>query len=132
MKSIKTIKKQAIKAVQLSFKSGKLDETIAKKFVKSFKTLSLPQAIQSLNLYKKGLNREILKKTLIVESVIPLSNKDMVKIKSVVLNKFSILETKNVLNKSLLGGLRITVGDVLIDDSIVGRIKQVKGAITGQ
>lgn len=131
MKINKQLKKDIGLAIKVSLDKGKVLPSKTAKFIKLFKGLPLPQAIQSLTLYKKGLSREIMAKTLIVESVIPLSGEDLGKIKKGASKNFSVLETKNILNKSLLGGLRIKIGDVLIDDSISGRIGQVKETIAG-
>lgn len=129
MKINKQFKKEIELAVKASFIKGKLLALKATKFTKLFKALPQTKAIQALSLYNKGLKRELQKKTLTVESVFPLSGNDLSKIKKAVSKNFEVLETKNVLNKSLFGGLKVYIGDVSIDDSLSYKIEQVAGVI---
>lgn len=129
MKSIKLLKKQAIKGAQLSFKSGKLDETIAKKFIKSFKTLPLNESILSLNYYLKALRSEIGKTTLTIESVIKIPKSEIKGLEGAFSKQYKILETREELNPSLLGGIKVRIGDIIFDDSLKARINQVKEAL---
>lgn len=126
MKSIKTIKKQAIKAVQLSFKKGKLDESIAKKFINSFRRLSFGESILTLNQYMKTLRSELNKTTLTVESVITIPKAEIKELENVLGRQYKILETREELNPSLLGGIKVRIGDVIFDNSLKSKISQVK------
>lgn len=129
MKSIKTIKKQAIKAAQLSFKGGKLDEVVVRKFIKAFKGLPLGESILTLNQYMKALRSGVNKTTLTVESVVSIPKADIKELSSVLGKQYQILETREELNPSLLGGVKVRIGDVIFDNSIKARISQVKEAL---
>lgn len=126
MKSIKTIKKQAIKAAQLSFKNGKLDENVAKKFVRAFKGLPLGESILTLNQYMKALRSELNKTTLTVESVVSIPKSDIKELENVLGRQYKILETREELNPSLLGGIKVRIGDIIYDNSLKSRVGQIK------
>ena len=129
MKSIKSIKKQAVKAAELSFKSGKLDEAVAKKFVKSFKALPLSEAVISLNYFLQALRRELGKTTLTIESVVKVPKSEIQSLETGFKRQFQILQTNEGLNPSLLGGIKVRIGDVIFNDSLKSRINQVKEAL---
>ena len=126
MKSIKLLKKQAIKAAQLSFKSGKLDETVARKVIKSFKTLPINESVISLNYFLKALRSEIGKTTLTIESVIKIPKSEIQSLETGFKRQFQILQTREELNSRLYGGIKVRIGDVIFDDSLKSRINQVK------
>lgn len=129
MKSIKSLKKQAIKAAEMSFKSGKLDEAIAKKFVKSFKVLPLNESIMSLTYFLQAVRREIGKTTLTIESVVRVPKSEIQSLETGFKRQFQILQTNEELNPSLLGGIKVRIGDVIFDDSIKSKIGQIKEAL---
>lgn len=130
MKSIKTLKKQAIKAAQLSFKKGVLDEAIARKFVKSFKALPLNEAIISLNYYLQAVRRETAKTVLTVDSVIKIPRSELESIETAFKKEYQILETREEVDSSLLGGIKVRIGDVIFDNSLKSRVRQIKEALT--
>lgn len=125
MKSIKLIKKQAIKAAQLSFKNGKLDEAAAKKFVKAFRSLPLSEAVLTLNHYLRALRTEINKTTLTIESAIQLSSSTVKEIENS-FKSYRVQNTITTLTPSILGGVKVRIGDVIFDNSLKARINQVK------
>ena len=129
MKSIKLIKKQAIKAAQLSFKEGKLDDAVAHKFIKVFKGLPLSESILTLNQYMKALRSEINKTTLTVESVVSIPKADVKELENVLGKQYKVLQVKEELNPSILGGIKVRIGDVIFDNSIKSKINQVKDAL---
>lgn len=131
MKSIKLIKKQAIKAAQLSFKGGKLDEVAARKFVKVFKALPLGESILTLNQYLRALRSEINKTTLTVESVVAIPKSQIKELENSLGRQYKVLETREELNPSLLGGVKVRIGDVIFDNSLKARVNQVKEALLG-
>jgi len=129
MKSIKSLKKQAIKAAELSFKSGKLDEVVAKKFIKSFKALPLNESVMSLTYFLQAVRREIGKTTLTIESIVKIPKSEIQSLETGFKRQFQILETREELNSSLLGGIKVRIGDIIFDDSLKSRIGQVKEAL---
>lgn len=129
MKSIKSLKKQAVKAAGLSFKFGKLDDSVAKKFVKSFKALSLGQAIPSLTYYLRALNLEISKTTLTVMSATKITSGQQNSIENTLKKDFKILETQYEISPVLLGGIKVKIGDIIFDNSLKVKLHQVSEAI---
>lgn len=130
MKSIKTLRKQAIKAAQLSFKSGELDEGTSKKFVKAFKALPLNEAVVMLNSYLAAVKREIGKTTLTITSASKLSG-SQVKDVAGAFRSYKVLATTEELSPSILGGIKVRIGDVIFDNSVRSKINQVKEALVG-
>lgn len=127
--TIKKIKKQAEKAAVLSFAKNKLNESIAKKFLKEFSNLAVNEAILSLNFYLKGLKRHLSKNLLIIESTTKLSEAEQKSIREIFKKDFAIEETETKLSPSLLGGFKVRIADTVFDLSIKERIQQVKAAI---
>jgi len=131
MKSIKIIKKNAIKAAQLSFKQGVLDETVARKFIKAFKGLPLNESILTLNHFVRALKTELNKTTLTIESAVSISESGIKELENVLGRQYKIIDTHVDLNPSILGGIKVRIGDVIFDNSIKARIYQVKEALAG-
>lgn len=129
MKSLKNLRKQAIKASGLSFKFGKLDENVAKKFIKSFKSLPLGEAIPSITCYLRALKMEINKTTLIVMSASKITTSQQNSIENALKKEFKILETKSEINPSILGGVKVKIGDIIFDNSLKAKLNQVVQAI---
>jgi len=128
MKSIKTLKKQAIKAAQLSFKLGNLDEGVAKKFISAFKALPMNEAVVMLNSYLSAVKRAISKTTLTITSASKLSG-PQVKDVTGAFKSYKVLQTSEELSPSLLGGIKVRIGDVIFDNSVRSKINQIKEAL---
>lgn len=110
-------------------KSGSVNNKKAMSFVSTLKKLPHSQAILSLMEYSKGIQREINKTTLTVESPIKLSSSLQKTIAKSLSSDHQISKTLFVLNPSLLGGVKIKIGDTLIDDSLKERSNQLKERI---
>jgi len=79
---------------------------------------------QKLNLEIAGLNE------LIVESAIPLTAIQEKELKLALEHKYEkTLFIKNIVNRELIGGVRIFLGDITIDSSILGKIERLKRKI---
>jgi hypothetical protein len=130
MKSIKLLKKQAIKAAQLSFKSGRIDEQVARKFIKSFKTLPFGESILSLNYFSRALRAELNKTTLTIESVIKIPKSEIKALENAFGRQYKILETKEELSPSLLGGVKVKIGDIIFDNSLKAKVAQIGEVLT--
>lgn len=131
----KQLHKIVDKCVEASIKDGKISDASIKRCIKMLKQLPRAEAIVSLQLYKKGLQRALDQSTLTIESVVRLPAAMTKKISAVVNCQLKItqtvaLRTKTILNPSLLGGLRLKIGDVVIDDSVSNRIEQLKERIS--
>ncbi len=125
----KEIRKIVELAVKASVKDSKIITTEVARMIKVFKKLSPAEAIMALTEYKKSLDQIQKKHTLLVESGVEISGPEMKQIEKSLTPTFHILSSTFQLNPSLLGGLRITIGDVVLDDSIKNRIMEVKEVI---
>lgn len=125
----KKLQTEINKLVEQSFNRAKADEKFITKVTASLKKLNTAESVIALTLYLKGLKRKIAENTLIVESAIKLSNTELKSVEKMV--KREVYRAEQVLNPSLLGGLRIKIGDEFLDFSLKSRIHQVTQRIKG-
>ena len=130
MKKSKLLKKNITKLVEFSFKDGRLVESQVTKAIKALKALPKYEAIPSLLEYLKGLKRVERQYTMIVETSIPLPPATVSKMKRIIEKKKKITKMVVNINPQILGGFRLKIGDEVYDESILGKINQVKEAIT--
>lgn len=131
MKSIKRLKKIVHQYLKESFKHDRLDQKRVLNFVKAFKKLSKAQAIYCLTEYLKGLKSIIDKHTLYIESVTPLSKLEVSQVKKFITKDHQAAVVKIATAFSLLGGLRIKIGDTILDSSISTKIEKIGEMIHG-
>ena len=122
-KRLQTLVQRALKAC---FKKNKVDQVLVRKFASSFGKLSLGESIYALTLFKRGLGRLIDEQTLLIEAPVQLSRSDIKKIVKKFNSTFYILNSKFLLNPSLLGGLKLKIGDQVFDDTLKNRIDELK------
>lgn len=116
-------------AVEQSFEKDKLSIKNVNLMVKSFKKLAATDAVFTLNQYLKGLKRKVLEKTLVIESATKLSSQELKNIEKTFSKTTKILAVKNKIDPSLLGGIKVKIGDIVYDNSLTRKIKQVGEAI---
>lgn len=131
MKTKKQISNIVQKAINVSFNDGKLMEKKALSIVNLFKSQLRLEAVKLLSEYLKRLKLIINATTMTVESVIPLSQKNKLDLKKNFCARFKIQNTVYKLNPSLLGGLRVKIGDHVFEDSFASRIAQIGEVIRG-
>ncbi len=131
MKTKKQIQSIIQKCIDASFDGGKLLEQRAQSFIKIFKSQPRVEAIELLTQYLKSVKRVLGSTTMIVESVIPLSSSEKVNLKKKYATGFTIQSIEYKLDPSLLGGLKVKIGDYISEDSLRSRIAQVKETIHG-
>lgn len=129
MKRSKLLQKTINTLVDVSFRDGKIVENQVIKSIKALKTLPKYEAIRALSGYLRGVKRMQRQHTLYVETVIPPSPVQLKKIKRIVEKRVKITTTKVFINPEILGGFRLRVGDEIWDQSILGKLNQVKEAI---
>ncbi len=129
MKSNKYLKKQSNKAAELSFKKGELDKSISAKFIKAFKTLPLNESIPALSFYLTAVKREIEKTTLTITSASKLNPSQLKDVKSAFAKDFKVIETQEEIAPSILGGVKVKIGDIVFDGSIREKLNQLKEAM---
>lgn len=113
-----------------SFREGKMQENQMAVAIKILK--SQPEVIQALSEYLKQIKRKQRQHTMYIETVIPLFPTQINKIKKIMEKKNKITKLITNINPSILGGFKLRVGDDVWDESILGKIHQVKGVISGR
>jgi len=120
------------KLVVNSFNSnGEIKDSKVTETIKLLKKLPNTDAISALVLYQKSLKRELNKTMLEITSPVKLSDTEVKKVTAVARKSFQVNSVKTLLDPSLLGGLRIKIGDVVFDDTVSQKIEQMKGIIHG-
>lgn len=132
MKIDKHTRKIVNKLVEESFTpSGQVLEKKVRLCIKTLKNLSLPKAIAALTFYKTGLKRNLQKSVLEIETSTLLSKVQINQITKSFKNHHTISSVHTSLNKQLVGGLKVRLGDMVFDDTVDQKIKQLKGVIYG-
>lgn len=131
MKMSKLLQKTINKLVEASFKNGSMVENKVIRSIKALKSLPRYEAIQALSEYLRGIKRREREHTMSIETVIPLSSAQIKKAKKIVEKKYKITKVLTTLNPQILGGFKLRIGDEIWDESILGKIHQVKEVIVG-
>lgn len=131
MKINKQLQKTVRQLITASFSEGKMLESQIVKSIKILKLLPKDEAILSLSEYLKGLRRTEKEHTMYIESVAPLSSAQIKKAKQIVEKKTRITKVLVNINPEILGGFKLQVGDEIWDESILGKVDQLKEAING-
>lgn len=136
MKKGKQLQKTVKHLIEASFKDGKVVESQAFRSITAIKSLPVNESIRAMSDYLKGLKRKIREHTIYIETVIPLSASQIEKVKKIVEKKslpagrqVKITKIITKINPALLGGFKLKVGDDIVDESIAGKINQVKEVI---
>lgn len=129
MKKNRHLHKVVRKLVEVSFKDGKIVEFQVSKSIKFLKSLPRSKAIFALSEYFKELKRKERQHTMYIETVIPLSHIQLYKMKKIVEKKVKITKVTTNINPQILGGFKLTVGDEVWDESVLGKINQIQEAI---
>lgn len=129
MKNRKLLLKLVQKAVEQSFEKGKFSEKKAQGFIEIFKKLNLNEAIFCLETYQKLLKQELSKSEAIVYSAAKLSSDEQNIIIKKLHTTYYLLHTTFQIDSSLLGGIKVKIGDTIFDDTVRSKIKEVKEVI---
>lgn len=126
----KQLQKTIKKLIEASFQDERLVESQVTKSIKVLKSLPRSQAIEALTEYLKQLKLKQRQHTLYLETVVPLSSAQINKIKKIVEKKIKITKIVTQINPEILGGFKLRVGDEVWDESIIGKVTQIREAIT--
>lgn len=129
MKQSKLLQKTITKLIEASFKDGRILETQVAKSIKLLKSLPKYQAIWTLQEYLKQLKSKERQHTMYIETVIPLTDWQIKKAKKIVEKRAKITKVKLLVNPQILGGFKLKVGDNIWDESILGKLNQLKEEI---
>lgn len=132
MKKSKTLHKIINKLVENSFREGRIMENKVTVAIKVLKSQPTAESIFALSEYLKGVKRIMRQNTMYIETVIPLSTAQIKKIKRIVEKRVKITKVLTQINPEILGGFKLKIGDEIWDESILAKINQVKGAISGR
>lgn len=125
MKDKKKLKKIAAKSVKLLHNHGKANKDNIEGVVKHLHTLPRAQAIYTISKFIKGLRRKSKEGTAVIESVFPLSKKQMNSIVEKLKEEFFITGVENKVNPEILGGIKVRIGDTVLDYSVNNKLSQV-------
>lgn len=129
MRNRKLLLKLVQKSVEQSFERERINKSKAKKFVETFKRQSLNEAVFCLENYLKLLKQELSKRQAVIYSASKLSADEQKQIMRQVNLKFQISNFKFTIDPSLLGGVKIKIGDAVYDNSVSAKVNKVKEAI---
>lgn len=129
MKKNKELEKLVRQLVGRSFLDDKLIEREVIKSIKVLKSLPSSQAIFAMSEYLKGIKRREREHTMYIETAIPLSPAQVKKAKEIAGKMINITKILVSINSEILGGFKLRIGDEIWDESLSGKIKQVKEAI---
>lgn len=127
MKKDKHLQKLINNLAKSCFKDAKIMESQVIKSIKILKMLPKSAAILALSQFLKEVKRRQRQHTMTIEALVPLSPTQIQKIKKIMEKKISNVIVN--INPEILGGFRIKVGDEIWDESVLGKLSQVKEAI---
>ncbi len=127
----KKLKKIVSEGFKLSFTNGTLDEVKVINVVGELRAMPQSDAIVALSAYQHAISRELARTTLQIESAQALSSNEVEQLQQKLQDEFVIERTEVKLDSSLVGGLKLKIGDYIYEDSIKSRIQQVKEVLLG-
>lgn len=116
------IKKLMNSCVLNSFTNGKLNQTKVTEYLKIFSTLPKDDQLIYLKSYRSMLTSFLASKTLILESTVELEKDQTDRLRDYINKDFEVWQIETKINPSLLGGIRIKIGDIVMDGSVKERI----------
>lgn len=126
----KSLNKIVKKLAELSFREGRIIEAQVIKSIKILRALPQYEAILALGEYLNSIKRIERQFTMIVETSIPLPSATVNKMRKIVEKKNKITKVLVNINPEILGGFKLKIGDEIYDESILGKINQVKEVIS--
>lgn len=119
------LKKIAAKSVRLTFREGKVNRMTAEEIIRVLKTLPRAQAIYAISKFLKGLRRRGGETTATIESAVPLSRRQLASIIKKLSQEHVVTEVQARVNPDILGGIKIKIGDAILDYSLQEKVAQI-------
>lgn len=119
------LKKIAAKSVRLTFREGKVNKMTAEDIIRVLKTLPRAQAIYAISKFLKGLRRRGGETTATIESAVPLSRRQLGNIIKKLSQEHVVTEVQTRVNHDILGGIKIKIGDTILDYSLQEKVAQI-------
>jgi F-type H+-transporting ATPase subunit delta len=121
-----TKKKEALKTVFQDFISERTYNVLYL-LIKNKKLGYLSDVISQAK--KEQLSKDDVAEV-VIESVIPVTPGQQEKIKTIIADKLQKnVIVRNHINNNLIGGLRLTIGDIVLDGSLTGRLDRLQQQI---
>ena len=127
MKINKETRQLAKGLLRASIVDGKLDGARVSSLLKSLIEKKPRRYIQAIEAYKRLIRLEVEKRTATIETVTDLAPDASAQIEANLKRKYGgDLATRFVVNKELLGGMRIRVGSDVWDSSVRNRLHRLQ------
>ena len=132
MKLDKRLKKTLDKHLNECFKNGQVNQSKIKQTVKYFQGLpSKSLAIFLMEYYLDGIKLRLNQGSLQIQSAVELSQTQIKQIEELIKSKAFVYNTKVTINSNLLGGMRVQIGDKVMENTIEKQIEQIGQLIHG-
>lgn len=128
---MKVSNKLAKTLFKYSLVDNRVDEKKVSTVMEVVGKLTREQQLSLLKTYRKMLTRNINQNTALVETSVLLTENSRNDLEKVINDQFKKeLTFEYTLNTNILGGLKVTVGDDLIDASLISNFEKLKQVIT--
>lgn len=126
MKINKQLNKMIDNLLKTTFEDdGRLNQALVEGHVNTLKSLPIPDSVFALGEYLRRVKYELARTTLEIEAAVPLTPAQVKCITEAIKADHYVSAVKTIINTSILGGLRVKIGDVVYDDSVARRILQL-------
>lgn len=122
----KRLKKIANTLVRESASGNGVDHIVVRRCIGFMLSLPYPQSLLLMIAYKKQLARVIAQKTLIIETAGSLDQSTKSRLIKFIRDLRPVQQTELLKNPTLLGGLKLTIGDTVYDASLLSKIGKLK------
>ena len=124
------VKNLAKRLVEVSKTDGLVDETKVKEILDHLRSSKRANLRQILTAYLFYMKREVQNSEILVEHAGPVSAETLENLRSTYSDQYGRpLRLRSVENSKLIAGMRIQVGDDLIDGSIAARLKALENTL---
>lgn len=117
--------------VESCFDHDQIDQNKSKLILNQLKKLPDNQSIAALSFFIKKLRSRLEKNTLIIESPTKLSNSEIRHIVAEIAKNHTVYQIQTQINPSLLTGIRVKIGDTVLEDNFYSRTQQLTNIING-
>lgn len=119
------------KLVEECFDNNHLNQAKSRLVVSNLKKLPNNQAIAALSLFIKRLRSRLEQNTLVIESPTKLSNSEVRQIVGQISQQHTVYQIQTKIDPSLITGVRVKIGDTIIEDNFFTRTQQLTNTING-
>lgn len=131
MKLNQSQQKSIGRLVESCFNNNKVDEQKTKLIIKNLKFMPSGQAIAAISLFIKRLRQRLEKNTILIESPSKLSNSEIRQIVANISKDHTVYQIQTNVDPSLITGIRVKIGNTVLEDSYISRAEQINQTING-